>query len=334
MSLALSVTHRCNARCATCRVTKRKPDELTFKEYEAIFKTLKGNIRWFTISGGEPFMRDDLGDIVDCLIRHNSPDAITIPTNGSFTQKSINLVKNVVRHNPDTRFIMSFSIDAIGPIHDKIRGLENSFEKAMDSFQAVKEMDVENLSTGFHTVISKYNHQMIPDLIEYLRNFNPDYHRFEIAQSRAELNVQNEEFAPTLEQYKKTLDFIKRIEDNSGDDSLSQIIRIFRNEYYNLSLKIIDKKDQVIPCFAGIASAHIGPNGDVWPCCTLAKPMGNLREKSYSFKRVWESENATKVRRFIKENRCYCPMANACYTNMLLDAGLLSKIIARYLVKI
>ncbi|MFA6450890.1 MAG: radical SAM protein [bacterium] len=331
LSLAVSVTHRCNARCKTCRVTKKKPDELTLNEYVAIFKSLRGGPRWVTITGGEPFMRRDLTEIGGAMAGIMEPDAITLATNAYYTDRLLSFARNVIRGHPKVRFVVNISIDGIGPAHDKIRGLPGSFERAKDSFQALKSMELANMRLGFHTVISKFNAHAIPDLLGYLKVFGADHHHFEIAQTRAELNVCNEDIAPPIETYESLVQMILERDNYKEDDFFTESVRLFRREYYRQSVKTLREKEQSVPCFAGYASAQIGPNGDVWPCCVLARPMGNLREKNYNFEAVWTSRRANAVRRAIRENGCFCPMANALYTSLLLHPPTLARVSTKHL---
>jgi hypothetical protein len=78
------------------------------------------------------------------------------------------------------------------------------------------------------------------------------------------------------------------------------------------------ERRQIIPCYAGWASAQIAPDGDVWFCCVRAEPIGNLRETDYDFRKVWWSERARSLREEVRAGRCDCPLANAAYTNLLL----------------
>jgi hypothetical protein len=79
---------------------------------------------------------------------------------------------------------------------------------------------------------------------------------------------------------------------------------------------------------AGVASAQIAPNGDVWTCCVRAQSMGNLREHNYDFKTVWKTGKAAELRRSIKAGECFCPLANAAYTNMLIHEPTVMKVAA------
>ena len=82
----------------------------------------------------------------------------------------------------------------------------------------------------------------------------------------------------------------------------------------------------MLPCYAGVASAHIAPNGDVWTCCIRAEPIGNLREVSYDLRQIWKSQRADELRDSIRRGECYCPLANAAYSSMLCDPPSLVKV--------
>jgi hypothetical protein len=54
--------------------------------------------------------------------------------------------------------------------------------------------------------------------------------------------------------------------------------------------------------------------------------MGNLREHGYDFGSVWRTPQANELRRSIKAGECFCPLANAAYTNMLVHAPTVAKV--------
>ncbi|MBK8128979.1 MAG: SPASM domain-containing protein [bacterium] len=79
-------------------------------------------------------------------------------------------------------------------------------------------------------------------------------------------------------------------------------------------------------CYAGWASAQIYADGTVWPCCVRADDLGNLREHNYDFKDIWFGEKIKDVRRSIAAKECHCPLANASYTNMLMDVSTATRV--------
>src|SRR5207244_3400976 len=64
----------------------------------------------------------------------------------------------------------------------------------------------------------------------------------------------------------------------------------------------------------------------VWPCCIRAESMGNLRDHDYNFASVWNTAKGGDLRRSIKAGECYCPLANASYTNMLCHPPTLASV--------
>jgi len=107
----------------------------------------------------------------------------------------------------------------------------------------------------------------------------------------------------------------------------AKIAQAFRFEYYALVKKFLARNEQIIPCYAGISSAQISPDGEVWPCCVRADSMGNLRDYNYDFIAVWNSPEAAKIRSSIKNRECACPLANASYTNMLVHPASLFRVL-------
>lgn len=110
---------------------------------------------------------------------------------------------------------------------------------------------------------------------------------------------------------------------------VAKIARAFRYEYYQLVKNFLQRNEQIIPCFAGVASCQISPDGDLWPCCIRADSMGNLREHDYDFWKIWNSAEATQIRKSIKNRECACPLANASYTNLLISPTSLFKVAKR-----
>ena len=80
-------------------------------------------------------------------------------------------------------------------------------------------------------------------------------------------------------------------------NGVSRITQAFRDRYYDIVKRTLVEKRQVIPCLAGVASAQIAPNGDVWTCCIRAESVGNLREHNYDFAATWRTARAGELPR-------------------------------------
>ncbi|MCL5035784.1 MAG: radical SAM protein [Chloroflexi bacterium] len=319
LNITLSVTYRCNSRCRTCGVYNKQAEEFTIDEYEKLFKSLGKSPYWFTMSGGEPFLRNDFADICKKAYDICSPGIINIPTNGLLFERIPVEAEKIASLCPGSDVIINLSLDDIGERHDAIRGIPGNFDKSMKTWSSLKDLrkKYKNLSLGIHTVISRLNVDRIPEIYEDLIKLEPDSYITEIAEERVELDTIGAGITPSVEDYRRAAEFLEEKLHSREQAGVSSITRSFRQRYYNMVPEILSEKKQVLPCYAGFASAHISPDGDVWFCCIKAESVGNLREANYDFGKIWFGKKAAVEREKIKEGACYCPLANAAYTNML-----------------
>jgi MoaA/NifB/PqqE/SkfB family radical SAM enzyme len=201
----------------------------------------------------------------------------------------------------------------------------------MATYSALKELkrDYKNLTVGIHTVISNFNIELFAELCEYVQGeLKPDSFITEIAEERVELDTVGLGITPTAEKYTVAVDTLLESMRDQHLTGVAEITQAFRRQYYELVKRTLREHRQVIPCMAGVASAQIAPNGDVWTCCIRAQSMGNLRDHDYDFGAVWRGTRAGELRRSIKAGECYCPLANAAYTNMLMHGPTVTKVAA------
>jgi len=333
INYTVSLTYSCNSRCLTCNIYKKKANNLTVQEYEKIFNHIGRTPFWVTISGGEPFLRNDIVDVAKTIYKYSRPAIINIPSNGLLTDRIKECVEAIATYCVDSQIIVNLSIDGIGKQHDKIRNIPGNFEKVTKTFQELKSLNLKNLSVGIHTVISNYNVSQFAEIANGLMAMQPDSYITEIAERRVELDTLNENITPPLVAYKSAIDFLIHRIKNQKFKGTNKITQGFRIEYYNLVKKILRDELQVIPCFAGIASIQIAPDGAVWPCCIKSVNIGNLRENDYNIRKVIFSKNAAIERNKIAGKECFCPLANASYTNMLMNIPTLFRVFYRSFIK-
>ncbi len=324
MNLTISVSYRCNSRCKTCNVWQRPNDDFTIEEYEKTFESVGHAAYWFTFSGGEPTLRKDLPEMVGAAYRHCRPGVINIPTNGIQDKIIPERVERVLQAAPGSEVIINLSLDGVGVKHDIVRGVKGNFERAMRTYAGLKALKgrYKNFTLGVHTVISNFNVDEFENIYAFVRDeLRPDSFISEIAEERVELDTVGMGITPPIEKYQPV---IERLQEGIHKAEFGDVTRItpritqaFRDRYYNIVKRTLVEKRQIIPCLAGVASAQIAPNGDVWTCCIRAESVGNLREHNYDFKSVWTTSKADELRRSIKAGECYCPLDNASYTNML-----------------
>jgi MoaA/NifB/PqqE/SkfB family radical SAM enzyme len=325
-NLVVSVTYRCNSRCKTCNVWRRSANELTTDEWLQVFSTLGTSPYYLTFSGGEPFLREDIVEIVTGACQLCQPSIVTLPTNASLTRVVPQKVEEILQAAQGIQVGVNVSLDGVGEEHDRIRGVEGSYKKALQSYEALRVLDYSNLTLGVHTVVSRFNAERIPAIYEELSKLQPDSYISEIAEERVELETVGMNITPAPQEYAEIADFLTAQIRNGTFSGLARITQAFRIHYYDLAKRILFEERQVIPCYAGFSSAHIAPDGDVWACCTRAEPLGNLRETNYDLAPIWLGERAEAMRRSIAAGECYCPMANVAYSNMLLHPPTLLRV--------
>lgn len=326
INYTVSLLYSCNSRCSTCNVWKKKANNLSLSEYKKIFKSVGKAPYWITFSGGEPFLRKDLDEVVIAIYNISKPRIINIPTNGILTKTILEKTSLIAKACPKAQIIINVSIDGIENQHDEIRGVPGNYKKAVATFQRLKALKLPNLSVGIHTVISRFNVESFASIATELMRLEPDSYITEIAEERVELDTIGAAITPSLVNYKSAADFLIHRIKKGKFKGMNKITMAFRIEYYNLVKRIMRDERQILPCYSAVASVQISPDGDLWPCCIKANSMGNLRAKNYNFRKIWHGHEAELERRSIHRRQCWCPLANAAYTNMLMDLPTLFRV--------
>jgi len=347
VNFTISITNMCNSKCKTCNVwriykdnPKARERELSIDEIEKIFKSI-GHTYFFNISGGEPFMRNDFPEIIDLGCKYLTPKIIHTPTNALMPERiektTEEIMKRINKHDSSIQFTIKPSFDGVGDKHDNIRGVKGNFKKLMDTIERLNKLKKKypNLHVGIGTVISKFSIPHLKETVEFSKKMGVDSYINEIAENRSELFNLKDDITPGWKEYRDAIRIFSQesrrlLKKSKG---LDRMVLSMRLVYYDLAVKILREKRQVIPCYSGYANAHISPFGDVWPCCILgySKSMGNLRDADYDFKMIWVSKRARNVRKFIKDKNCSCPLANIALTNMICSPRYLLKIMKNFI---
>ena len=302
---------------------------MSLAEWERVFAGLGSAPYYLTFSGGEPFLRPDLADIVAAGYRLCRPAVITIPTNGLLPDRVLAQTVAILDAAPDAQVGINLSLDGVGDQDDDIRGVPGAWDRAMTTYRALRELKRPNLTLSIHTVVSQFNVADLPGIYEELSALEPDSYITEVAEERVELGTVGAGITPSPDEYDHAAAFLIEQIGRHPARGFARVTQAFRMQYYGLAARILREQRQVIPCYAGWSSAHIAPDGDVWTCCTRAEPIGNVRETDFDFDAIWFGERAEVLRRSIRAGECACPMANVSYTNMLLHPPTLARVARR-----
>ncbi|MEW6667856.1 MAG: radical SAM protein [Thermodesulfobacteriota bacterium] len=309
----LGVTYACNGRCLMCDLHYFYRDHPARKGAELETDTLLRrlwesriirNVRHLDITGGEPFLRKDLSDLVIGLFRMPRLELVSVNTNGMDTPRVVSHVKEILGNlAPEQGFSMSLSVDGVGDLHDRIRGVDGAFTRLTDTIHLLRGLRVQypNFSLRSNTVIQPENVHALDQIGHFCKvqglqaSFslfqNPYYTR---RRTEASPRVP---FAP---------DEIEKIK-SIGPKSKGM------NYYLDHGFK------RPLHCFAGYAALFIDPFGAVYPCNYLTGNegyrMGSIQESSLDS--IWTSALSSRVRGRVKacpETRCW----NGCEVDQTL----------------
>ncbi len=236
------------------------------------------------LTGGEPFVRDDLSEIVEILFRKT--DRICISTSGWFDDKIIALAKQF----PKLGF--RISIEGLSQKNDELRGHAGGFDKGLATLLELRRMGIKDI--GFGITVSNSNSADMLSLYELARNLNMEFataafhnsfyfHKYDNAITNTD------EVCSHFEQLTNRL-----LKENKP--------KLWFRALFNVGLiNYVRGGRRMLPCEAGQENFFIDPYGRVLPCNGMEEgtwfdDMGNLHDVD-DFLQLWNSEKAQAVRK-------------------------------------
>ena len=282
------VTYRCNARCTMCNRYKApsKPDE------EISIETIKKLPKmYFTnITGGEPFIREDLPEIVRELYKKS--DRIVISTNGFFTDRIIKLCEEF----PNVG--IRISIEGLEETNNKIRGLEDGFNKGYSTLKKLVEM--KHPDVGFGMTVQDANAKDLVALYEKANELGMEFATASLHNSFYFVEAKNiiKDRMMVAKEFEKLIN--RLLESNSPK-------KWFRAYFNHGLINYIFGQKRLLPCDMSFDTFFIDPYGDVMPCNGTKEKevMGNLNKQTWD--ELWNSEQAEKVRTKVRhcDRQCW-----------------------------
>lgn len=286
--MCIITTYRCPMRCKMCDIWNNP----TLKEKEIKAKDLEilPSVKFVNITGGEPFVRKDLDEIVDVLFK-KSP-RVVISTSGWYEERIIELAKKYPKIG------IRLSIEGLSVTNDELRGRNGGFDKGLRTLLKLRELGVKDI--GFGITVSNNNSSDMLDLYRLAKNLDMEFataafhnsyyfHKYDNVITNKEEVISNFETLISMQ--------IKENHPKSW----------FRAFFNNGLINYIEGNRRQLPCEAGLVNFFVDPYGEVYPCNGLEKEywqesMGNILE-SNTFDEIWNSEQANRVRELVRE----CP---------------------------
>jgi MoaA/NifB/PqqE/SkfB family radical SAM enzyme len=335
------VSDFCNARCKHCLLAEHKPTakkrELTIDEIERVSASMD-DMLFFTPTGGEPFLRRDLAEIVRVFHRNNHAANVGIPTNGSLTSRVLETTRDMLDTCPGLDLHVDVSIDGIGENHDEIRQFPGLFDRAVRTYQELRQLEKHypNFSTCVEITVSAYNQDHLLELYDHLTHSLGVNTVFTLLTRGAprdpgakDFDIRKyEELHAVLERDNKT-----RMLSGYYKMPFSDLLNAKRIVRPRIIAKTVRERQFQIPCYAGNLGGAMFSEGQVLPCELLVdREIGNVRDVDYDFKKLWYSARADEIRRFIRDTRCFCTYECFLTVNILFNLLVLPRVVKEWSV--
>lgn len=317
------VTARCNARCRFCfyleaieNANANVSKELTLAEIRTVFDRA-GRLPYVSLSGGEPFLRRDLADIIDHIARVSDPLMISVPTNGAYTDRIVETFDDVSARHAHVQFEAQLSIDAPEADHDALRQVPGLYKRALDTNRRLAEVRRRRTNLGLKVVItySAFNQHVVEPLIDTVEaTFAFD--RLILAKVHGNCDSAARD-GLDWDTFRRLLERTRVI--NAARATTRGFVG-------NLSVRVKNRKEEMRDridrdrslgrfCNAGRKIVVISETGDVHPCEVLGFKMGNLRDYDLDLPTLMEAN----YDRFVAAHpRAACHCDWGCAQNIAL----------------
>jgi MoaA/NifB/PqqE/SkfB family radical SAM enzyme len=295
-----------------------KPAEMSLEEITKVAKSVKP-LPQLLLSGGEPFLREDVAEIVQTFYEYAGTRQVSIPTNGVLTDRIVQSIEAMLARCPEAFFNINLSLDGIGEDHDRLRGLEGCFSKLCETHGRLRELREghEQLSVNVLSTITSGNAGRVMEIIDYVKeNFEVNYHFVGLV--RGDVDAVEKDF--DMEPVEAKLDaFYSR----KGGINKVPVFNRFAPAVSRLLRRTLRRarhqQERSFHCRAGRKIVVISPDGKLYPCEPLWLEadvrrgreagefvMACLKDCDFDVGRALKSPEAVAVKQFVDEKKCSC----------------------------
>lgn len=286
---SIIITYRCNAHCNMCDCFKdpsAPEEEITLD----VIKKLP-EMAFTNITGGEPFIRKDINDIVREL--YKKTNRIVISTNGFFTDRILALCQEFPQIG------IRISIEGLQESNDKIRGIPDGYNRGYNTLKTLVEKGHKDV--GFGCTVQELNAEDLIPLYDLSDELGMEFATATLHNSfyfRKTDNIINDKWkvAKAFEQ------LINKMLKSSSPK------KWFRAYFNHGLINYIYGNKRLLPCAMGSNGFFLDPFGNVLPCNGSDKPMSMGNLNTHSWDEIWNSERAKEVRDMVEDCKKNCWM--------------------------
>ena len=310
------VTSRCMGKCAHCFYWREinKPEKPLSPSETYRMASKMGPVLQWLVTGGEPYLRNDIDELIRAFYRANRPYNIAVATSGYFPERLINSTDNIFFDCAQSNFIFGLPVEGIAEENDRIRGVEGFFDRTVESIKALNDFKKSlrpsqraRLTVLVDITLSGLNNESAVETYRYVRDeLKPD--AVNVILARGETR-DPEAAGPDVGVFAEI------------NGMIESDLRSGKLRGYGGFTKLVNAKDTVLretaedtyrekgtyyPCAAGRLIGVVTPEGEVRGCELMPDSFGNLREKNYDIAKIWNSNGAKDFRKKILGMKCRC----------------------------
>ena len=291
MEACLIVTYRCNAKCYMCN-TWMYPTEQELEISPEIIARIPCRLKFLNITGGEPFLRKDLEEIIAVVLPKTA--RLVISTNGYFTDKIIYLAEKF-----GNKIGIRISIEGLPAANDELRGIKDGFDHGLRTLLCLHDMGMKDI--GFGITVSDRNAKDMRELYRLAKVMGVEF---------ATAVTHNSYYFHKKDNKFQDPEMIASEFECLAEEMLkSRRIKKWFRAYFNTGLaNYVRGGKRFLPCQVGKDVFFLDPYGEVLPCNGLDEPlsMGNLKKQPFDV--IWNGLEARRVREKIKNCQKNCWM--------------------------
>ena len=291
--ICIIVTYRCNAKCNMCDVWHHPTDARNEISVEDIAK-LPSGLRFINITGGEPFIRQDIGEIVRTV--RSKTERIVISTNGFFTDRIVALCEKY----PDLG--IRISTEGLQKTNDSIRRIPDGFDRTLRTLLTLRRMGIKDI--GFGMTVQDMNCKDLLPLYELSDALGYEF---------ATATLHNSHYFHKLDNVINDKEMVCSEFSNLIKELLkSKSVKKWFRAYFNYGLmNYIYGGKRFLKCEMGNDSCFVDPFGDVLACngMDVKISLGNIKEQT--FDEIWNSKRADEVREMVRGCNKQCWMVGS-----------------------
>jgi MoaA/NifB/PqqE/SkfB family radical SAM enzyme len=331
-AISIEITHHCIAKCIMCNIWKipREVPILTMEDWIHLLSLdLLSDVRELDITGGEPFLRNDLPDlfIAICELKHKNLRAlksIAVTTNGLLTHRVLDFTEMIVQKlkNENIDLVMVCAMDAIGEVHEKIRNYKDAWAKVNETVKGLKRLRerFSNLIIGLKTTILPINVGQLESIAQY-------------ADSNGLFTI----ISPCIITEARYLNPDRVNNLAFGQQDTEKMILFYESDRFKWSYhgnKLVQYFRTGVmrkPCSCGFNYFFVRSTGELFLCPLINISLGNIKE--VDVEDLFLSKNASRIRRKIGQfpecrgctepglERYALPYEGFTYLSLLLKMG-------------